>query len=143
MGKLKTYQEQIQEIVEKGINAAEEQQKKLAAKPFDYAEKLENEVREYSVKTLRERYNGYSDNLFGQLRSLNHRFGSFAADLVAKLEKEAAEGTGAVAGTAEDVAETAESARRSVSGTGTRKKPAARKSTASKSSATGKASTTA
>ena len=83
MGKLKSYQEQLQEIVDKGINAAEEQQKKLAAKPFDYAEKLEAEAREYSVKTLRKRYNGYSDSLFGQLRSLNSRFGSFAGDLVA------------------------------------------------------------
>ena len=58
MGKLKSYQEQLQDIVEKGINAAEEQQKKLASKPFDYAEKLEAEAREYSVKTLRKRYNG-------------------------------------------------------------------------------------
>lgn len=64
MGKLKSYQEQLQDIVEKGINAAEEQQKKLASKPFDYAEKLEAEAREYSVKTLRKRYNGYSENLF-------------------------------------------------------------------------------
>ena len=134
MGKLKTYQEQLQEIVEKGINAAEEQQKKLASKPFEYAEKLESEAREYSVKTLRERYNGYSDNLFEQLRSLNTRFGSFAADLVAKLEKEAAEGADAVADAADDVAETAESAK---------KKPAARKSTASKSSSAKKASATA
>ena len=45
MGKLKSYQEQIQEIVDKGINAAEEQQKKLASMPFDYAEKLESEAR--------------------------------------------------------------------------------------------------
>ena len=51
MGKLKSYQEQLQDIVEKGINAAEEQQKKLASKPFEYAEKLESEAREYSVKT--------------------------------------------------------------------------------------------
>src|SRR6056297_1825223 len=92
MGKLKSYQQQLQEIVENGINAAEEQQKKLASKPFEYAEKLENGVREYSVTTLRTRYYGYSESLFEQLRSLNSRFGSFAADLVAKLEKEVVEG---------------------------------------------------
>lgn len=143
MGKLKTYQEQLQDIVEKGINAAEEQQKKLASKPFDYAEKLESEAREYSVKTLRKRYNGYSDNLFDQLRTLNSRFGSFAADLVAKLEKEAAEGADAVSESAEDVAESAQSAKKSVSGTAAKKKPAARKSTASKSSSTKKTSATA
>lgn len=131
MGKLKSYQEQLQEIVEKGINAAEEQQKKLAAKPFDYAEKLESEVREYSVKTLRERYDGYSENLFEQLRSLNNRFSNFAAELVAKLEKEAAEGADAVSEAAEDVAEAAQEAKKAVAD----KKPAARKTAARKTTA--------
>ncbi len=112
MGKLKSYQEQLQDIVEKGINAAEEQQKKLAAKPFEYAEKLEAEAREYSVKNLRERYYGYSENLFGQLRSLNSRFGNFAAELVAKLEKEAAEGADAVSELADDVSDAAQDAKK-------------------------------
>jgi hypothetical protein len=124
MGQLKTYQEQLQEIVVKGINAAEEQQKKLASKPFQYAEKLESEAREYSVKTLRTRYNGYSENLFGQLRSLNSRFGNFAADLVSKLEKEVAEG-------ADEVSDTAESVKASVEGS----KPAAKKPAAKKPAA--------
>ncbi|MBN8241172.1 MULTISPECIES: hypothetical protein [Marinobacter] len=131
MGKLKSYQEQLQDIVEKGINAAEEQQKKLASKPFDYAEKLEAEAREYSVKTLRKRYNGYSENLFEQLRSLNSRFGNFAAELVAKLEKEAAEGADAVSEAADDVSEAAQDAKKSV----TAKKPATRKTTARKPAA--------
>ncbi|MGC8120070.1 hypothetical protein [Marinobacter sp. VGCF2001] len=131
MGKLKSYQEQLQDIVEKGINAAEDQQKKLASKPFDYAEKLESEAREYSVKTLRKRYNGYSENLFGQLRSLNSRFGSFAAELVAKLEKEAVEGADAVSEAAEDVSEAAQDAKKAV----TAKKPAARKTSARKTTA--------
>ncbi|MFV8571888.1 hypothetical protein ACNQ6O_11845 [Marinobacter sp. SBS5] len=130
MGKLKSYQEQLQDIVEKGINAAEEQQKKLAAKPFDYAEKLEAEVREYTIQTLRERYNGYSDTLFSQLRSLNTRFGDFAAELVAKLEKEAAEGADAVAEAAEDVAEAAEDAKKAVEGKKPAKKTAAKKKAA-------------
>lgn len=130
MGKLKSYQEQLQDIVEKGISTAEEQQKKLAAKPFDYAEKLEAEVREYTVQTLRERYNGYSDTLFNQLRSLNTRFGDFAAELVAKLEKEAAEGADAVAEAAEDVAEAAEEAKKSVASKKPAKKTAAKKKAA-------------
>lgn len=131
MGKLKSYQEQLQDIVEKGINAAEEQQKKLASKPFEYAEKLESEVREYSVKTLRTRYYGYSENLFEQLRTLNSRFGNFAADLVAKLEKEAAEGADAVSDAAGEVSEAAQSAKKSVEA----KKPAARKTAARKPTA--------
>jgi GTP:adenosylcobinamide-phosphate guanylyltransferase len=126
MGKLKTYQEQLQEIVENGINAAEEQQKKLASKPFEYAEKLESGAREYSVKTLRTRYYGYSENLFEQLRSLNTRFGSFAADLVAKLEKEVAEGADEVADAADSVKESAEGQKPAA------KKPAAKKPAAKK-----------
>lgn len=132
MGKLKSYQEQIQDIVDKGITAAEEQQKKLSAKPFEYAEKLEAEAREYSVKSLRKRYDGYSDSLFGQLRSLNDRLGSFAADLVTKLEKEAAQGADTVSAAADDVSATARSAKKEVAP----RKPAARKTTAKKTSAT-------
>ncbi|HKK55653.1 hypothetical protein [Marinobacter sp.] len=126
MGKLKTYQEQLQEIVENGINAAEEQQKKLASKPFEYAEKLENGVREYSVTTLRTRYYGYSESLFEQLRSLNSRFGSFAADLVAKLEKEVVEGAEEVSDVADAVKESAEGQKPAA------KKPAAKKPAAKK-----------
>ncbi len=129
MGKLKTYQEQLQEIVENGINAAEEQQKKLASKPFEYAEKLENGAREYSVKSLRTRYYGYSESLFDQLRSLNSRFGSFAADLVAKLEKEVAEG-------ADEVTSVAQSTKSEVAGDTTAKKPAAKKPAAKKTTTT-------
>lgn len=139
MGKLKSYQEQLQDIVEKGINAAEEQQKKLSSKPFEYAEKLESEAREYSVKKLRTRYYGYSESLFDQLRNLNSRVGSFAADLVAKLEKEAAEGADAVADAADEVTSVAQSTK----ATAQAKKPAARKTTASKSSTAKKASATA
>src|SRR5699024_1518887 len=105
-------------------------------KPFDYAEKLESGAREYSVKSLRERYNGYSENLFEQLRSLNSRVGSFAADLVAKLEKEAAESADAVSEAAEDVSEAAQSAKKPVE----TKKQTTRKTTARKSSAKSTAS---
>ncbi|NMT63293.1 hypothetical protein [Marinobacter orientalis] len=134
MGKLKSYQEQLQDMVEKGINAAEEQQKKLASKPFEYAEKLESGAREYSVKNLRTRYYGYSESLFDQLRNLNTRVGSFAADLVAKLEKEAAEGADVVA----DAADEATSVAQSTKATAQAKKPTARKTTARKSTSTTK-----
>jgi hypothetical protein len=115
MGKLKTYQQQIQEIVEKGINAAEEQQKKLSAKPFEYAEKLESGAREYSVNSLRSRYFGYSETLFEQLRSLNLRMGGYASDIVSKLEKEATESADeaaeVVADAADDVTSVAQSSK--------------------------------
>ncbi|WP_152208560.1 hypothetical protein [Marinobacter changyiensis] len=139
MGKLKTYQEQIQEIVEKGINAAEEQQKKLSAKPFEYAEKLESGAREYSVKSLRERYYGYSETLFEQLRSLNLRLGGFAADVVSKLEKEAVEGTEAVSDAVSDAADDVTSVAQSTKHKVDTKKPTARKSTATKTTNTASA----
>ena len=132
MGKLKTYQQQIQEIVEKGINAAEAQQKKLSAKPFEYAEKLEAGAREYSVESLRTRYYGYSETLFEQFRSLNLRMGGFAANIVSKLEKEAAEVTDdvseGVADAADDVTSVAQSTKSKVN----TKKPTASKSSAEK-----------
>jgi hypothetical protein len=135
MGKLKSYQQQIQDIVDKGINAAEEQQKKLASKPFQYAEKLESEVREYSVKNLHARYEDYSGSLFDQLRSLNNRVGGYAASLVSKLEKEAVDSADTVSKAAEEaadeVSETAESAKKTVEG----QKPAAKRSTAKSSTA--------
>ncbi|NWN92849.1 hypothetical protein HLV39_15255 [Marinobacter adhaerens] len=150
MGKLRTYQEQLQDMVEKGINAAEQQEKKLSAKPFDYAEKLESGVREYSVKSLRKRYNGYSDSLFEQLRGLNSRVGSFAADLVAKLEKEAVETADTVSEAAEDVSEAAQDAKKSVEAEKpaetTKQQPArktaAKKKTSSKKQTTNKDQTT-
>ncbi|OEY66486.1 hypothetical protein [Marinobacter sp. X15-166B] len=103
MSKLKAYQQQLQDIVEKGINAAEERQKKLSAKPFEFAEKLEADVREYSVQGLRNRYYGCSENVFERLRKLNGRFGNFAADLIARLEKDVQEGADAVVEVAEDL----------------------------------------
>lgn len=119
MGKLKSWQEQVQDMVEKGINAAEDSQKKLAERPFHYAEKLEKEVREYSVKGLRKRYYGASGAVFDQLRTLNTHVGSFAADLVAKLERETREATGAVSKAsneaAKDVSKAADKSAKDVS----------------------------
>lgn len=138
MGKLKSYQQQVQDIVNKGIDSAEEQEKKLSAKPFDYAEKLESEARGHSVKNLRKRYNGYSKDLFEQLRGLNTRVGGFAADLVSKIERETAEGADAVASEAGSVVNKATNVRDDAQAAP--KKSASRKSTASKS--TTKKSTT-
>lgn len=131
MGKLKTWQEQLQEMVDNGISAAEEAQKNLSAKPFDYAEKLEADVREYSVKSLHKRYSDLSSTLFNQLRSVNSRVGGYAGNLVSKLEKEAVEQADTVSEAAEDagqeasrtaksagqeVSQTAQSAKKAVTG---------------------------
>lgn len=102
MGKLKTWQEQLQEMVDNGISAAEEAQKNLSAKPFDYAEKFEADVREYSVKSLHKRYSDLSSTLFDQLRSANSRVGGYAGNLVSKLEKETVEQADTVSEAAEE-----------------------------------------
>ena len=146
MGKLKTWQEQLQEMVDNGISAAEEAQKNLSAKPFDYAEKLEADVREYSVKSLHKRYSDLSSTLFNQLRSVNSRVGGYAGNLVSKLEKEAVEQADTVSEAAEDagqeVSRTAKSAGQEVSHTAqSAKKAVTGKTSESSSTAKTQAST--
>ena len=104
MGKLKSYQEQIQEIIEKGINSVEEQYKTVSEKPFELAERLENEARSYSVKTVRSRHDEYMNSFYSSLRSLNKRLGDYAGDLIARVEKDVAEEIGEPAQKAEEKA---------------------------------------
>ncbi len=96
MGVLSTYQEQLQDMVNKGIDAAEKQQKRLASKPFDMAEKLEERARTHSVESLRKTYYGYSENVFDQLRELNSTISEFTAQLISRVEKDVAEGVDSV-----------------------------------------------
>lgn len=115
MGKLRTWQEQLQEMVDNGISAAEEAQKNLSAKPFHYAEKIEAEVREYSVKSLHKRYSDLSSTLFDQLRSANSFVGGYAGSLASKLEKETVEQADAVSEAAEDAGQQASRTAKSAS----------------------------
>ena len=88
MGKLKTYQEQVQETLVKALKAAEDQHRNLAAKPFDYAEKLELEAKELSIKTIRNAHDKALDNMYSALNGWNKRVIELTSDLVAKFEKE-------------------------------------------------------
>jgi uncharacterized protein YoxC len=85
---------------------------------------------------LREYYYGYSEKLFEQLRSLNLRMGSFAADILSKIEKEAAEGTDAVVEAVSDVADDVTSLAQSAKHKANTGKPAATKSPAKKTATT-------
>jgi len=114
MGVLTTYQQQLQDMVNKGIDAAEKQQKRLSAKPFDMAEKLEESARTHSVKSLRKSYYGYSENVFDQLRELNGMVGEFTAQLISRGEKQVTEGADAVEDGAIDVAVKAENVKAAV-----------------------------
>ncbi len=132
MGVLSTYQEQLQDMVNKGIDAAEKQQKRLSAKPFDLAEKLEESARARSVKSLRKSYYGYSENVFDQLRELNVMVGEFTAQLISRVEKEVAEGADSVVEGAVEVAQTAEDVKVAVQPAKTESKDTAEKTPTAK-----------
>lgn len=88
MSKLKSYQAQVQEAIEKGIKTVEEQHLALTSKSFEYVEKLEKEAKGYSVKSLREKHDQAIDSVYDSVRSLNKMVNDFAADLIAKIEGE-------------------------------------------------------
>lgn len=88
MGKLKSYQEQIQQVLAKGIDKAEQGHTRLAARPFNYAEKLEKDVKSHSVKSVRAKHNDYAKHVYASLRSLNERANHYAGGLISRLEKE-------------------------------------------------------
>ncbi|MBK8970815.1 MAG: hypothetical protein IPM37_05425 [Hahellaceae bacterium] len=88
MSKLKEFQAQIQETIEKSIKVVEEQHVALAAKPFDLALKLEKEAKTYSVEKLREKHDQAVDTIYDSVRALNKKVNDFATDLIAKIEGE-------------------------------------------------------
>ncbi|WP_369600170.1 hypothetical protein AAIA72_09965 [Hahella sp. SMD15-11] len=88
MGKLKSIQEQVQESFEKALAAVEEQHRALAAKPFELAEKLEEEAKTLSVKSLREMHDQAIDTLYASLREWNKKVNELASELIAKVEPE-------------------------------------------------------
>ncbi|WP_020406031.1 hypothetical protein [Hahella ganghwensis] len=88
MSKLKSYQEQVQQAVEKGIKSFEEQHRALAAKPFDYAEKLEEEAKAFSIKSVREIHDKALDTVYSKLNEWNKLVSDYTSGLVSKLEPE-------------------------------------------------------
>jgi hypothetical protein len=83
MAKIKSYQEQVQEVVAKAIDAVEEQYKALAGASFGYAEKY------YNVETVKTKHDEYLAVATDKARDVNKLVGSYASDLIAKFEKEA------------------------------------------------------
>ncbi len=84
MSTIKSYQEQVQEIVEKAIATVEEQHKALAAASFEYIEKL------YKLDTVKAKHDQVSDIAYGKAREVNKIVADYASDLIAKIEKEEA-----------------------------------------------------
>ncbi|TVP54184.1 MAG: hypothetical protein EA349_12180 [Halomonadaceae bacterium] len=118
MSKLKTYQQQVQDIIEKSINTVEEQHKSLAVRPFELAEKLEKEAKSYSIKSIRSKHNSAATSAYDALRVWNKRLGEYAGDLLGRFDKEADQAADAVTDAAtkakKPVAKKASSARKTV-----------------------------
>ena len=81
MANIKTYQEQVQEVVGKAIDAVEGQYKALAGASFGYAEKY------YNVETVKTKHDEVVALATGKARDVNKVVGSFASDLIAKFDK--------------------------------------------------------
>ena len=84
MGTIKTYQEQVQDIVAKAIATVEEQHKAIAAASFEYIEKL------YKLDTVKAKHDEVSDIAYSKAREVNKIVADYASDLIAKIEKEEA-----------------------------------------------------
>ena len=84
MAKIKSYQEQVQEVVSKAIDAVEEQYKALAGASFGYAEKY------YNVDSVKTKHDEYVALASDKARDVNKLVNTYASDLIAKFEKEEA-----------------------------------------------------
>ncbi len=126
MGKLQSFQTQIQEAVEKGIATVEEQHKTIAEKSFGYAEKVEAEAKSYSIKTVQKLHDDAIGGVYESIRTFNARVNEYVSDLVNKVEKVEE----AVEDAAEEVVEAV--AKKAPA----KRKPAAKKAPAKKEEAT-------
>lgn len=81
MRTIKSYQEQVQNIVEEAITAVEKQYKILAEAVFSYAEKLTN------VDAVKSKHNSLTDQSYSKARQVNQLIGEKAGDVILKFEK--------------------------------------------------------
>lgn len=84
MGTIKSYQEQVQEIVAKAISTVEEQHKAIAAASFEYIEKL------YKLDTVKAKHDEVAGIAYSKAREINKIVADYSADLIAKIEKDEA-----------------------------------------------------
>lgn len=84
MGTIKSYQEQVQDIVEKAITAVEEQHKAVAEASFGYAEKV------YNLDSVKTKHDDVASLAYDKARDVNKFVGEYAGDIIAKFEKEEA-----------------------------------------------------
>jgi len=82
MGTIKSYQEQVQDIVAKAIAAVEEQHKAIAAASFEYIEKL------YKLDTVKAKHDEVAELAYNKAREVNKLVGDYTSEIIAKFEKE-------------------------------------------------------
>ncbi|MFT7371956.1 MAG: hypothetical protein ACI9T9_000635 [Oleiphilaceae bacterium] len=81
MRTIKSYQEQVQNIIEDAIVAVEKQYKVIAEAVFSYAEKLTN------VDTVKSKHNSLTDQSYSKAREVNKLIGEKAGEVILKFEK--------------------------------------------------------
>ena len=91
MTTIKSYQEQVQDIVAKAIDAVEGQHKAIADASFGYADKV------YSLDTAKAKHDEVATLAYGKARDVNKLVGGYAGDLISKYEKPVATKTKAKA----------------------------------------------
>lgn len=91
MSKIRDYQQQVQDVIEKGINTVEKQHKNLSERPFELAEKVEKQAKSYSVKSVRAKHDDYANTAYETLRVWNKRLGDYADNLFSRFDSEAAQ----------------------------------------------------
>lgn len=94
MGTIKSYQEQVQDIVAKAISTVEEQHKAIAAASFEYIERL------YKLDTVKAKHDEVADIAYSKAREINKLVSEYTADLIAKIEKDETKAKTAVKKTA-------------------------------------------
>ncbi|MFT6028448.1 MAG: hypothetical protein ACI8O8_000172 [Oleiphilaceae bacterium] len=82
MGTIKTYQEQVQDIIAKAISTVEEQHKAIAAASFEYIEKL------YKLDTVKAKHDEVAGIAYSKAREINKVVADYTADLIGKIEKD-------------------------------------------------------
>tara|TARA_R110002167_G_scaffold192576_7_gene395098 strand:+ start:842 stop:1216 length:375 start_codon:yes stop_codon:yes gene_type:complete len=90
MGTIKTYQEQVQDIVAKAISTVEEQHKAIAAASFEYIERL------YKLDTVKAKHDEVADIAYSKAREINKIVSDYTADLISKIEKDETKAKAAV-----------------------------------------------
>lgn len=88
MSRIRDYQQQVQDVIEKGINTVEKQHKTLAERPFELAEKVEQQAKSYSVTSVRAKHDDYANTAYEALRVWNKRLGDYANSLIGRFDKD-------------------------------------------------------